>query len=98
MSAISRLTGEYLALANGAENKRRLSLWETGDRGLRGETQWHGCPNYTVDSGRPMPVTAECLEKMWEKVLGMDIRRFYTDPDYFLEYFLKYKLLKFQEV
>jgi uroporphyrinogen-III decarboxylase len=43
-----------------------------------------------------MPVTAECLEKMWENVLGMDIRRFYTDPDYFLEYFLRYKIFKFK--
>jgi uroporphyrinogen-III decarboxylase len=96
MSVISRLIKEYLEVANGAENVRRLSLWEKGDSGLRGETQWHGCPNYAVDSGRSMPVTAECLEKVWEKVLGMDIRRFYTDPDYFLEYFLKYKLLKFR--
>jgi hypothetical protein len=43
-----------------------------------------------------MPVTADCLEKMWERVLGMDIRRFYTEPDYYLEYFLKYKILKFK--
>lgn len=43
-----------------------------------------------------MPVTAECLEKMWEPLLGMDIRRFYTEPDHFLEFFLKYKILKFR--
>jgi hypothetical protein len=32
-----------------------------------------------------MPVTAECLEKVWTRVLGMDILRFFTEPDYFLE-------------
>jgi uroporphyrinogen-III decarboxylase len=96
MREITRLVGEYLELADSAENRRRLSLWETGDCGIRGETQWHGIPASRVADGRPMPVTAECLEKMWEKVLGMDIRRFYTDPDYFLEYFLRYKILKFR--
>ncbi len=95
MSDTSRLVDEYLELANSPENRRRLSLWETGDCGLRGETQWHGCPNYSTASGRPMPVTAECLEKMWTRVLGMDIFRFYTEPDYFFEYFLKYKIFKF---
>src|ERR1700690_4423243 len=96
MSDIKGLLREYEALCDGTENARRLALWETGDCGLRGETQWHGVPRYTAATGRPMPVTAECLEKMWEKVLGMDIRRFYTDPDYFLEYYLSYKMLKFR--
>lgn len=96
MSEISRRLDEYGTLCDSAENRRRLALWETADRGLRAETQWHGTPNYTTDTGRPMPVTAECLEKMWEAVLGMDLRRFYTEPDYFLEFFLKYKILKFR--
>jgi uroporphyrinogen-III decarboxylase len=96
MSDISELIGDYLDLVGSDENRRRLSLWETGDCGIRGETQWHGIPNYSVARDRPMPVTAECLEKMWEKVLGMDIRRFYIDPDYFLEFFLRYKIFKFK--
>jgi Uroporphyrinogen decarboxylase (URO-D) len=98
MSEINKLVDEYLELSEGAENQRRLSLWETSDRGIRGETQWHGVPKYGIESGLPMPVTAECLEKMWEKVLGMDIMRFYTDPDYFLEFFLRYKILKFKRL
>jgi len=96
VSEINRRLDEYGTLCDSAENGRRLALWETADRGLRAETQWHGTPNYTTDSGKPMPVTAECLEKMWEAVLGMDLRRFYTEPDYFLEFFLKYKILKFR--
>lgn len=96
MSEINRLLDEYAKLCDSPENRRRLSLWETTDCVLRGETQFHGIPNYTADSGKQMPVTAECLEKMWEKILGMDLTRFYTDPTYFLEYFLKYKMLKFR--
>jgi uroporphyrinogen-III decarboxylase len=96
VSEITRLLDEYGKLCDSAENTRRLSLWETADCPLRAETQWHGIPNYTTDGGRPMPVTAECLEKMWEAVLGMDLRRFYTEPEYFLEFFLKYKILKFR--
>jgi hypothetical protein len=64
----------YDRLCDGAENRRRLALWENTDCGLRGETQWHGVPADTTDRGRPMPVTAECLEKMWEQVLRMDLR------------------------
>jgi uroporphyrinogen-III decarboxylase len=96
MTEINRLLDEYGKLCDSPENSRRLSLWETKDCMLRGETQFHGIPKYTVDSGTPMPVTAECLEKMWEKILGMDLTRFYTDPAYFLEYFLRYKILKFR--
>jgi uroporphyrinogen-III decarboxylase len=96
MAEINRLLDELGTLCDSAENKRRLALWSHPERGIRAETQWHGLPAYTAATGRAMPVTAECLEKMWEQVLGMDIRRFYTDPDYYLEYFLKYKILKFK--
>ena len=33
-----------------------------------------------------MPVTAECLDKIWEPVLGLEMGRYFTEPDYFLEY------------
>ena len=98
VSTITRLLDEYGKLCDSADNRRRVSLWENTDCGLRGETQWHGIPSYTAESGRPMPVTAECLEKMWEQILGMDLRRFYTEADYFLEFFLRYKILKFQRL
>jgi uroporphyrinogen-III decarboxylase len=98
MTTITPLLDHYGTLCDSAENRRRLALWENTDCGLRGETQWHGVPDYTTDSGRSMPVTAECLEKMWEQILGMDLRRFYTEPDYFLEFFLRYKILKFQRL
>ncbi|MFS8085657.1 MAG: uroporphyrinogen decarboxylase family protein [Acidobacteriota bacterium] len=90
------LLDEYGSLVDSAENARRLSLWESPEAGLRGETQFHGIPRHEVGPGRVAPITAECLESMWVAVLGMDIRRFYTDPDYFLEYYLKFKILKFR--
>jgi len=54
-------------------------------------------PNYTADTGQPMR-HRECLEKMWEPVLGLDLLRFYSEPDYYLEYFLRYKVLKFRRL
>jgi uroporphyrinogen-III decarboxylase len=96
MSTISGLLDEYAGLCDSPENARRLALWDNPGRGIRAETQWHGVPRRAASPGAPMPVTAECLEKMWVRVLGMDIRRFYTEPDYYLEFFLRYKMLKFR--
>lgn len=98
MSEIGKLLDEYGALCDSAENERRLGLWLRPEQGIRGETQWHGIPAFDVTADRPAPVTAECLEKMWVAVLGMDIRRFYTDPEYFLEYYLRFKILKFRRL
>ncbi|MGA2477957.1 MAG: hypothetical protein ABSG63_04315 [Spirochaetia bacterium] len=52
MTEINRLLDEYGALCDSAENQRRLSLWETGDRWLRGETQFQGIPRFTTETGR----------------------------------------------
>jgi hypothetical protein len=96
MTGIARLLDEYGTLCDSAENARRLALWENPRQGIRGETQWHGIPRRAAGGIAAMPVTAECLEKVWVSVLGMDIRRFYTQPDYYLEFFLRYKMLKFR--
>ncbi len=96
VSMIGGLLDEFGALCDSAENSRRLALWERPEAGIRGETQWHGIPRHEVGPGKPAPVTAECLEKMWVAVLGMDILRFYTDPEYFLEFYLRFKILKFK--
>lgn len=97
MSEINRLLDELNTLCESEENGRRLSLWEDKECAIRGETQWHGVPNYTTEKGRPMPVTAECLEKVWQDVLGLELAKYYTDPKYFLEYYLKIRLKKFRE-
>jgi hypothetical protein len=87
----------YCELFQSEENQRRLALWQRPQEGIRGEMQWHGIPAYDTTSGRPMPVTVECLDKVWEKLLGLELRRFFTDPDYYLEYYLKTKIRKFRE-
>jgi hypothetical protein len=93
---INSLISEYVKLYESSENRRRLALWERIDEGIRGENQWHGIPAYTVNSGKPMPVTAECLDKVWEDLLGLELKRFFTEPDYYLEYYLRTKIKKFQ--
>ncbi len=96
MDRINKLKDEFISLYNSSENKRRLAMWERTDEGIRGENQWHGIPAYTVDSGKQMPVTAECLDKIWEDLLGLKLKRFFNEPDYYLEYYLKTKIKKFQ--
>jgi len=93
---INDLISTYTKLFESDENRRRLALWERVDEGIRGENQWHGIPAFGTDSGRPMPVTAECLDKVWEHLLGLELKRFFTEPDYYLEYYLKTKIQKFE--
>ncbi len=92
-----KLLDELSRLCDSRENKRRLSLWERPDLAIRGETQWHGIPNYKSASGRAMPVTVECLDNIWQTELGLRLDRFFTDPDYYLEYYLRIRLRKYRE-
>jgi len=96
MSVIASLLDQVHRSCESAENQRRLALWESRPFPIRGENQWHGVPAYDTDSGRPMPVTAECLDKIWEPVLGLEMGRYFTEPDYFLEYHLRMRLEKFR--
>ena len=70
---------------------------ERPDEGIRGEFQWHGIPANNTSAGKSMPVTAECLDKIWEEMLGLELKRFFTEPDYYLEYYLRIKMKKFLE-
>ena len=95
--SVNKLLDELSRLCDSPENRRRLALWDGPHRMIRGETQWHGVPSYSANSGRPMPVTAECLDKIWQEELGLRLDRFYSDPDYYLEYYLKIRLRKYSE-
>ena len=95
--SVTKLLDELNRLCDSPENRRRLALWDGPEQMIRGETQWHGVPSYTASSGRPMPVTAECQNNIWQEVLGLRLERFYTDPEYYLEYYLKVRLRKYSE-
>lgn len=96
MSA-NKLLDDLNRLCDSRENQRRLALWDGPEQMIRGETQWHGVPAFGVSSGKPMPVTAECLDKIWQEDLGLRLERYYTDPEFFLEYYLKIRLRKYAE-
>lgn len=96
MPELKKILDEYATLCDSDENKRRLSLWNRVNEGLRWENQWHGLPADTYPN--TMPVTAECLEKIWENLIGLDMRKYYTEPEYYLEYYLKMKIFKFQTI
>ena len=55
MTTITRPLDQHGKLCDSAEKRRRLSPRESTDWGLRGETQWHGIPNYTTDIGDREP-------------------------------------------
>jgi hypothetical protein len=96
MRELNKLLDEYGSLCASAENKRRLSLWTRVDEGVRWENQWHGLPAHTGSAVTLAPVTAECLDKIWESLIGLDMGRYFTEPDYYLEYYLRMKINKFR--
>ena len=96
MGKINQLLDALNSQFESPENKKRLSCWQVDQPGIRAETQWHGVPNYTVADGRPMPVTVECQDKIWQEKLGLDFKRYFVDPDYYLEYYLRMRLAKFK--
>ncbi len=97
MSAITQLLDELNVLYDSKENTRRWSLWQQEDRPIRGETQWHGIPKGSARNGDTMPVTAECLNTIWTDLLGFRLDKYYQEPEYYLEYYLRMKLKKFTE-
>ena len=98
MSETTKLLDEYCQLYSSDENARRSSCWTRLNEGIRWENQWHGLPAYTVDSGNPMPVTAECLDAIWEDILGLEQKKYFTDPDCYLEFYLKMRIEKFKRL
>jgi len=97
MSKITNLLDTVINLYETSENKRRQRLWENKEPQIRGETQWHGIPIGFANKGDIMPVTVECLNAIWTEILGFTLDRYYKEPEYYLEYYLKMKIKKFQE-
>ncbi len=95
MSSVHEVMDRYLLLYGSEENSRRLAQWTRVPEGVRWENQWHGLPAFDTSSGRCMPVTAECLDAIWESLIGLDQRSYYQDPAYYLEYYLRMKIEKF---
>ncbi len=96
MSQLNKLLNEYAKMYAGDENKRRLFLWTRVDEGIRWENQWHGLPAHHSSGADPVPVTAECLDRIWESLIGLEMGRYYTEPEYYLESYLKMKINKFR--
>jgi len=98
MKNITKLLDTVATLYISDENKRRQSLWQKDEPRVRGEIQWHGIPSGNAGIGDIMPVTAETQNAIWLEVLGFTFDRYYTEPEYFLEYYLQIKIKKFLEI
>ena len=97
MNKINELLDTVINLYGTSENKRRQILWENKEPQIRGEMQWHGIPIGFANKGDIMPITVECVNAIWMEILGFTLDRYYKEPEYYLEYYLKMKIKKFQE-
>jgi uroporphyrinogen-III decarboxylase len=97
INKINNLLDKLIYLYETDENKRRQMLWENIEPQIRGESQWHGIPKGFATQDDIMPVTAECLNVVWMEILDFNLDRYYKEPEYYLEYYLKMKIKKFQE-
>lgn len=96
MQELHKLLDEYGKLYSSRENKRRLSLWKRIDEGIRWENQWHGLPSDDLGPADTMPVTAECLDAIWEDILGLEQSKYFTDPECYINYYLRMRIEKFK--
>jgi uroporphyrinogen-III decarboxylase len=82
--------------ADSSENKRRISLFDEESLTIHGDVQFHGIPRDSIQKDGYMPVTAECLNELWMQKFHFELDRYYTDPEYYLDIFLKIKLAKYE--
>jgi len=98
MDEIKALLKEIEKLVDTDENKRRQSLWMSGEPAIRGEIQWHGIPAGYATKGDSMPITVEEMNAIWAGILGFGFDRYYREPEYYLKYLLMMKIEKFRQL
>ena len=86
---IRRAEEEIRVLAASEENKRRFSYWAgTG----KSNDYWHGIP----DNREQVPFVVELERATYSHVIGFDLKRLYTEPEYYYLNALKTSLFKYK--
>lgn len=98
MINVTSLLDTVVKLYETDENKRRQGLWQYDEPQIRGEIQWHGIPSGEANKGDLMPITAETQNAIWTELLGFTLDRYFKEPEYFLEHYLRMKIKKYQEI
>ena len=92
---IKALIDQYLELEQSEKNQRRKAKWKYN--APIGRDQIRLTPK-TDGSWRTegAPFAADMQNQYWIQILGFDLIRYYKDPEYWLEYYLKMKMKHFE--
>jgi hypothetical protein len=90
---IKRLLGRVREIAACPKNQERAAYWEpAADRAM---DHWRGTPR--PRRGLPhAPITVEPEVTLWRKILGFDIRSYYTDPVVYLTNYLRMLIYRYE--
>ena len=88
-----RLLEQYRQAVASARNRQGSEVW-AATRSIVLD-KWRGCPRPIAETGRA-PVCVWLGSQFLVEMLGTDLSRYYREPMYFLEHWLKTKLLHFE--
>jgi hypothetical protein len=97
--SLKALFEKVAELSDSTENKKILSRWIKSDYeqdvGVAGGASvWHGVPAVKTDGMHDVPFTVDPEIAFWSRLLGFDMKEFYTDPMCYLENQLKMKIYR----
>ncbi len=92
--ALKELMEIVRQLAHSEENRRRKAFW-VPEPGLARD-HWRGRPQPPGQSHQQVPFTVEPELPMWARILGFDIKEFYTNPRVYLEATLRMAVYRFE--
>jgi hypothetical protein len=93
LDAIRKYLEKYRLIVDSDRNRRTREMWaETRSIVL---DKWRGCPRPVNEIGRP-PVCAWLGSQFLRELFGTDLARYYAEPLYFLEHWLKTKIFHFE--
>lgn len=97
---IADLCAEVREAAESAQNQKRLTRWQPGNTAggdvsvTEGASVWHGVPQGRAKEGGEIPFTVDPEIVLWSKILGFNMKQYYTDPACYLANNLKMKLYR----
>jgi len=88
---IKDLIKKYLEIVNSQKNQINKDYWERVYNWNR--DMWRGIPGGNMGDRRPFTIAPD--NSLWSRLLNVDLRDYYTDPETYLETQLKMKIYHF---
>gem|GEM_PF-343575 len=89
--SLRRLQDQVRRVVESPENQRRSACWEESAGDAR--DHWRGVPRKNLET---VPYYADCENSLWARIIGFDIKAYYTDPAVYLESQLRMTLYRFE--